>query len=75
MLKVVVNGVISESQLTFVKGRQILDDIVIIANKVVDDDKKRYGVGGSSLFCILHFEFVVDALIMGEKSSENIRKY
>lgn len=34
-----------------------------------------YGVGGSSLFCILHFEFVVDALIMGEKSSENIRKY
>lgn len=41
MLKVVVNGVISESQLTFVKGRQILDDIVIIANKVVDDDKKR----------------------------------
>jgi hypothetical protein len=40
MLKSVIGKVISETQSTFVKDRQILDGILIV-NEVVDDAKKR----------------------------------
>jgi len=38
-LKTVFGGVISDSQLAFVKGRQILDEI-LVENEVVDNAEK-----------------------------------
>lgn len=40
-LRQVIGSVISETQSTFVKDRQILDEI-IITNKVVDEARKMY---------------------------------
>jgi len=39
-LRTVIGNVVSDSQSTFVKGKQILDGI-LIANEVVDEDKRK----------------------------------
>lgn len=43
-LKLVIHEILSECQTTFVKGRQILDDI-LIANKVINMWKKQKSKG------------------------------
>ncbi|PNY17864.1 cysteine-rich receptor-like protein kinase, partial [Trifolium pratense] len=85
-LRLVIGGVISESQSAFVKDRQILDGILVV-NDVVDEARLNvlmkvvvernmftgYSVGAQNPVSVSHLQFADDTLLIGIKSWANVR--